>query len=165
MRLIAPKDAVVALRSFPRRFRAALRPTDDENFDEFAHRVGSTGSAPIDHLVDAGRSLALLRHALDRVLQESAPVLPPGVLDRAAREWPGAPGALDDELDALDGEANEFAERVDRVPADDWSREATLAGADGRTVTAHQILDEAVQTAVTDLDAATKALQDVRHAR
>ena len=37
---LSPSDAAVTLRSLPRRFRAALRPVDDDNLDEFAGRVG-----------------------------------------------------------------------------------------------------------------------------
>jgi hypothetical protein len=158
---VSPSDGAVALRSLPRRFRAALRPTDDDNFDEFAQRVGSSGRAPLDYLVDANRSLPYLQQALEQVLRDESPVLPPAVLDASAREWPGAAGSLVDELGHLETEANAFADRVSRVASGDWTRTATVAG--GGEVTALEILDEAVRTAIADLRAAETTMNEVRH--
>ena len=157
---VSPSDGAVALRSLPRRFRSALRPTDDDNLEEFAQRVGSGGMSPLDYLVDTNRSLPFLQRALEQVLREDSPVLPPAVLDASAREWPGAPGSLDDELDLLKTEAEAFASRVERVPSADWTRAGTVAG--GGEVTALQVLDEAVRTAIADLKSAQTTLNEVR---
>src|SRR4029077_10234551 len=47
-------DAVVALRSYPRRFREALAPVpDDPDIDELVHRISPDGTATIDHVVTA----------------------------------------------------------------------------------------------------------------
>ena len=158
---MSPRDGAVALRSLPRRFRAALRPIDDPDVEEWAERVSSSGHAPIDHLVDADRSLTLLRQALEQVLHHDGPVLTPGTFDPAAREWPPARGTLDDELGLLGTTADGFAEVVERVPAADWGRPATVAGT-GAAVTALDVLREAVRTAVTDLRLAGQAFAENR---
>ena len=157
---LSPSDGAVTLRSLARRFRSSLRPTDDDNLDEFARRVGSGGSAPIDHLVDASRSVALLHESLRKMLREHQPVLAPGVTDTSARAWPGEPGSLEDELDLLGTEAEAFAVTVERAGSDAWSRTATVAGGD--ELTALDVLREAVRTAITDLRAADQVMTEVR---
>ena len=158
---MSPQDGVVALRSLPRRFRAALRPFDDPDFDEWAERVASSGHAPLDHLVDADRSLTLLHHAFEQVLHHDTPVLVPAATDPAARDWPAARGGLVDELARLEETAEAFAAVAERVPAGDWSRTASVAG--GATeVTALDVLREAVRTGVTDLRAAERDFEENR---
>jgi hypothetical protein len=158
---LSPQDAAVTLRSLPRRFRTALRPADDDNFDELAERVASSGHAPIDHLVDADRTLTLLQRALEQVLHQDEPVLAPAVTDPGARDWPAARCDLDTELGHLATTANGFADAVDRVPARDWGRTGTVAGG-GRSVDALALLREAIRTAVSDLRAAQRDLDEVR---
>lgn len=158
---LSPSDGAVALRSLPRRFRAALRPIDDPDVEGWAEQVSSSGHAPIDHLVDADRSLTLLRQALEQVLRHDGPVLPPGAFDPAAREWPPVRGRLDDELGLLATTAEGFAAVAERVPAADWGRPATVAGGRG-DVTALDVLREAVRTGVTDLRLAEQAFAENR---
>lgn len=161
--LMSPNDGVVALRSLPRRFRAALRPVDDPECDEWAERVASSGHAPLDHLVDADRSLTLLRRALEQVLHHEHPVLAPAITDPSAREWPPVHSGLDGELGHLTATAEGFAAVADRVPPADWGRTAAVAG--GGEVTAFDILREAVRTAITDLRAAERDFDEVRRSR
>lgn len=158
---MAPQDGVVALRSLPRRFRAALRPFDDPDFDEWAERVTSSGRAPLDHLVDADRSLTLLHHAFEQVLHHDTPVLVPAVTDPAAREWPTVHSGLQGELAHLEETADGFASLVERVPAADWSRVGCVAGTD-TSVDALDLLREAVRTGITDLRDAERAFDEVR---
>lgn len=158
---LSPQDGVVALRSLPRRFRAALRPIDDPDVEAWAEQVSATGHAPIDHLVDADRTLTLLRQALEQVLHHDAPVLTPGTFEPSAREWPAGHGSLDDELDLLGTTAEGFAAVAERVPAADWGRPASVAGGRG-DVTALDVLREAVRTGVTDLRLAEQAFEENR---
>ena len=158
---MAPQDGVVALRSLPRRFRAALRPFDDPDFDEWAERVSSSGHAPLDHLIDADRSLTLLRHAFEQVLHHDTPVLVPAATDPAAREWPAVHSGLEGELAHLAETAEAFAALAERVAPGDWGRTATVAGG-GAEVTALDVLREAVRTGVTDLRAAERDFEEVR---
>lgn len=160
---LSPQDAVVTLRSLPRRFRTALRPTDDDNFDEFAERVASSGQSPLDHLVDADRSLTLLHNALEQVLHHDDPVLQPATTDAGARAWPPTNAGLEGELAHLDATANGLADLAERVAAADWGRTGHVADATG-TVEALDLLREAVRTAITDLRAAERDLDEVRRA-
>lgn len=158
---LAPLDGAVALRSLPRRFRAALRPIDDPDVEAWAEQVSSTGHAPIDHLVDADRSLTFLRQGLEQVLHHDRPALPPATLDPSAREWPEVRADLDGELELLSATVDGFATLVERVPAPDWGRPATVAGS-GAEVTALDVLREAVRTGVTDLRLAEQAFEENR---
>jgi len=158
---LSPQDAVVTLRSLPRRFRTALRPADDDNLDEFAERVGSSGRSPLDFLVDADRSLTLLHRSLEQVLRQDDPVLAPATLDPAAREWPSTHAGLDGELAHLEGSATELADLAERTAAADWGRTATVAGRSA-PIEALDVLREAVRTAITDLKAAEQTLDEVR---
>ncbi|MCB1016412.1 MAG: hypothetical protein KDB10_15080 [Acidimicrobiales bacterium] len=160
---MSPQDGVAALRSLPRRFRAALRPVDDPDVEEWAERVASSGHAPLDHLVDAERSIGLLAGALGQVLHHDTPVLVPATTDPAVREWPPHRGSLDDELARLGETAEALASLAERVPAGDWGRTATVAGGGG-SVSALDVLREAVRTAVTDLRAAERDFDEVRRA-
>ena len=81
---MTPQDGIVTLRSLPRRFRAALRPVADDDLDEFVERIGAAGRSPMDHLVDAGRSLTLLQHAFEQVQHHDRPVVPPAAIDPSA---------------------------------------------------------------------------------
>jgi len=158
---LSPQDKAVALRSLPRRFRAALRPIDDRIVEEWAEQVSSTGHAPIDHLVDADRSLTFLRQSLEQVLHHDRPALAPAALDPSARDWPPTRSGLDDELDLLAVTVDGFATLVERVPAGDWGRAATVAGS-GAELTALDVLREAIRTAVTDLRLAEHAFEENR---
>ena len=158
---MSPQDGVVALRSLPRRFRASLRPFDDPDFDEWAERVASSGCSPLDHLVDADRSLTLLRGSLEQVLHHDEPTLAPATLDPGARDWPQVHSGLQGELSHLEVTADGLAALAARVPAADWGRRATVAGTEG-TVEALDLLREAVRTGVTDLRAAERDIDEVR---
>lgn len=158
---LTPHDGIVTLRSLPRRFRAALRPVADDNLDEFVERMGSAGRSPMDHLVDASRSLTLLQQGFEQVQHHDCPTLPPATTDPAARDWPAGHGTLDDELGHLAEAAIAFADVADRVAAADWGRTGSVAGGDAE-VDALDLLREAVRTAVTDLHSAEQALDEVR---
>ncbi|HJR26074.1 MAG TPA: hypothetical protein VJ804_11405, partial [Acidimicrobiales bacterium] len=92
MTIRPPSDAVVALRSLPRRFRGLFAGREqDESPEDLAHRVGPDGAAPVDHVVAATGAVTFLGRALEQVLLEDDPVLHPAVLDREARDWGDAP--------------------------------------------------------------------------
>ncbi len=69
-RSLAPSDAVVALRSFPRRFRGVLARPDDDRYDpdEVARRIGPDGHSAADRLLAAAGVLALSRRRAGAVL-------------------------------------------------------------------------------------------------
>ena len=154
---ISPSDAAVALRSLPRRFREALE-VEDEDPEDIAGRPGPQGHSALDHLTRANRTLALLHRATQQAVMEDEPVLHPAVTDRSAREW-GAGGSLDTELAALTDEVNGFADGVEKAPSEAWERSASVAG--GGSVTAIELLDDAVSSAVDELRAAEEVVRAV----
>jgi hypothetical protein len=157
-----PADAVVALRSFDRRFRGLFAGLeDDESPEDLAHRNGSDGRSALDHVVAAARTLTFLGRALDQVLHEDDPVLHPAVLDRDEREWPDATGSVEERVSELAWEAGLLAERIERVSADDWSRRGRVARHDA-TASATAILWDAVDSAVEHLRAAERTMREVR---
>lgn len=145
---LLPADAAVALRSLPRRFRAATTPSPAS--DE-ATSTPPEDLAVLTLVVHTVRSLTLLDRALEQVLVTEAPVLHPAVLDRHRRTFDaGAHGSLEDVLAELDDIAPALADRVERSRPEDWHRVGRVAGHD-EPVTALDLVVEAVDTAVTDL--------------
>jgi hypothetical protein len=151
---LTPDDAVVALRSFPRRFRAALALADTDD-PGVLRQPGPDGLSALDHAGLAGNDLALLGEAVRQVLREQAAVLPAAVVDPAARpQAAGGPGSADAALDLVELEAEALAETAERVAPADWSRVATVPG--GRQVTALDVLREAVRATSVHLRGAER---------
>ena len=155
-------DALVALRSYPRRFSSLLSPLpgDEETIDAIARRVGPDGVSALDLLTDAVRSLGLLGQAIHQTVYGESPVLHAGVIDPSAREWPTIDESVGDLLAQLRDEATELADAADRVAYRDWDRSATIAG--GGTVHAIGLLREAVRTASDDLHGIESTLHATR---
>ena len=167
---LAPTDGAVALRSLPRRFGAVLRPPIAEDrpagHDDLVQRIGPDGHSAVDHTMHVVRSLILLDRAIERVLISDAPVLHPAVTDDHGRwvEADGHPPEPDDVLADLAAASERLAARVDRVPAADWSRTGRVAR-DGGTVSAHDLLREAVGQAVAHLHDAERTVAALRGRR
>ncbi len=157
---LAVPDAIVALRSFGRRFRATVLPlTDDPSLEELAERVGPDSVSALDIVVAVTNTWVLLGQALRQVLVDDDPVVPPGVTDRHARVWDPLPRAeVDHELVRLDGEADVLADAADAVSSRDWHRTARVAG--GSTIEAIDLIREAVRVGgqgLADAEAAIRA--------
>lgn len=94
-------------------------------------------------------------------MNADAPVVHPAVGDAGQREWDTSTTAtVEDALTELTVAANALADRVDRVPAGDWGRIAGLPG--GGTVTALDLVRDAVRTGHDELRAAERALAAAR---
>lgn len=158
-----PADAVVALRSLGRRWTALFAGLgEDESPDDLAHRVGPDGHSALDRAVRATRTLALLGRAVDQVLVEDDPILHPAVGDPAQRAWDGQEaGSVDDAIAELVHEAERLADRAGRVTASEWQRRARVASRDA-DVGALDVLWDAVDSAVAELNAAERTLREVR---
>ncbi len=131
-RSLTPSDAVVAVRSFPRRFRAALaRPDDaDERLDpdEVARRPDADGRSAVDHLAAAtGLVDALPALGADDVATDGA--------------------AISTLLDRLDAAAAGAVARIDAVSTDQWSERLPM-------------LQDAVGAIAGHLRAATRAMAE-----
>lgn len=146
---LSPSDAVVALRTFPRRYRAALLPMDDVEHEARALTIGPAGVSATDLAADSVRTLVVCERALHDIRVTDAPVLHPAVVDRSQRHWDAAvresPAAV---LAQLDDVTRSLADTVESIPTKDWTRTATCAGT---TVDALAVVREAVDTAVTNL--------------
>lgn len=157
-----PSDAIVALRSLGRRYRALFAGLGaDESPDDLAHRNGSDGRSALDHVVAATGTITFLGRALEQVLVENDPVLHPAVADPARREWPDATGLVEERVSELTWAADALAGRLEHVAAADWARQARVADHDAATSSA-AILWDAVDSAVEHLKAAERTLGEVR---
>lgn len=118
---VSPKDAVVAARSFPRRFRELLADVDD--------KVLRTRPAPATwsaleytaHLADTLDWMADTVHAM---VIEDEPTIPFYDPDEEAESRHYNDQDVAAVLDHLDAAANRFADVLDRVSPDDWGRTA-----------------------------------------
>ena len=157
-----PSDAVVALRSLGRRFRALFAGLeDDESPDDLAHRVGEKGRSAFDHLTAASRMLTTHDRALEQVLVEDDPALDPMSTDTHEREAEQQrSGSVEERISELQIDADSLAERADRAGAHDWERSGRLD--DGGSVTASEILWDAVDRAVDHLRDAGRVIDEVR---
>ena len=166
---LSPSDAAVAVRSFPRRFRAVLaRPEDDTaddtataDPDELARRIGPDGRSAADHLIAADGVLALLDRALEQVRSDDDPVLHPAVQDVRGASWDDEHTPLPALLDQLDRTAERCADRIDAVPTDDWGRQVRVADADMPVGTV-DIVREAVDVVAGHLRSAERTITAVR---
>lgn len=161
---LAAPDAVVALRSYPRRFRSAVLPiADDPTVEAFAERIGPDGESAVDIVVAVANSWVLIGQALRQVLINDDAVVHAGATDPSAREWEVPPGtSVDGALERLGDEATALADAVDAVPSRDWSRTGSVAG--GGTVTALDLVREAVRTGGQGLADAEAAIAAARAA-
>jgi hypothetical protein len=162
-RLSGP-DAVVALRSYPRRYRAAILPTDDPDTEELAYQVGPDGHSAVDHVVTTTHTFVLLGEALRQTLMGDRPTVHAAVADASAREWPTPPGlTVADALDHLRDEAESLATSAAKIELNAWNHTAQVAG--GGTVTAADIVKEAVRAGSEHLEAATADVTAARARR
>ena len=146
---LSPADAAVALRTMPRRYRAALLPVDGPEMEARATTIGARGVSPTDLASDTVRSLVILERALHDVRLSDDPALHPAVLDRSARHWDaGVRETPHSVLAQLDDVCTSFADAIDAVATTDWARTGTTGG---RPVDAVTIVREAADTAGENL--------------
>ena len=157
-----PSDAIVALRSFPRRFRALfLGLGEDESPDALAIRPAPDGATALGHVVAATDALATASRGLSQILVTDDPLVDAMPQGSAT---PTAPtGSVDERVSELSWEADALADRLDGVTADDWAR--TGHAPDGATVSALALLWQAVDAAAERLRAAERTLREARQAR
>ena len=159
---MSPNDAVTALRSYPRRFRSVLAPiADDENIEEMAQQAGPDGQSAVELTADVVRTWSVLREALRQIQVADTPVVHAAVLDASQRQWEAPVNeTVESVLAQLDDEATELADMVASTASAEWTRTADVAG--GGSVTALDVVKEAVRVGHDDLDAVERTLQAVR---
>lgn len=161
---LGPADCAAALRSFPRRYRAALASLEeDESPDDLAHHAGPDGRSAIDHVDHVARATGMIGSALHDILTREDAALQPEVFDDGARAW-AATGdkSMESALDHLTVEVRQLAGQIDATHGEQWALGATIAGPGGRRVTALDLAREAAKTGAEHLRAAEAAMQAAR---
>jgi hypothetical protein len=157
-----PSDGVVALRSLPRRFRAAFAGLgEDESPDALAVRPAADGTSALGHVAAASAALAATAQALQQVLADDDALVSP--LPQPVGGTPA--GTVEERVSEVGWEAEALADRVEHVSADEWARVATVAGGSGTRVSAADVFWQGVDAAVDQLKAAERTLAEVRQSR
>jgi hypothetical protein len=164
-------DAAVALRSLARRFRESFRPGElagDLVAADVAKAPPGGGPSPLALVESTARGFTALRGATEQVLVHDDPELPTDLLDRPARDQPaeggrgvgaGSASELAGALDRLRSAAESLADRAQHVSLKDWGRTGRVGSG---TVSAIELVQEAVATGRTYLDQLGPALDGVR---
>ena len=137
--MISPADAAVALRSYPRRWKGAFAVVEDEDeglalLDRGSPSANELRARAVGRMEAARAQVHRIRTADDPDLTAAGPST--GDLEAAALA---------------------LAEDVEGLPSDDWSRTGRL---DGATVTALELVSDAVQGVSDDLRQAERTLRD-----
>lgn len=150
---MTPGDAAVAVRSFPRRWRALFaRIAGDEDPGDVLRRHGSSSPSALALAQRTVEVLAVTDERLGRIQREDSPALsgdPP----------PATPGEPEEVLDSLDRVADELARTVEGIDASQWRRPAALGG---ETTDALGVLTAGVEAAAANLRQADDVLEEVR---
>ncbi len=167
---LSPGDAVVALRSYPRRFRGLLTTFgDDERPDDLLNRPGADGFSALVHAQGVAEDLAVLAGALRSIGRDHRPVLAAdavGALRVFGDRVPSGDRAehrdADAVLDRLSREATALADQAEGTPADGWARTGVEAGGTGRELTALDVVRAAVRRGAQGLRTVEQALAAAR---
>lgn len=137
---ITAPDAVVALKSFPRRWRSALSVlADDPEADELVRRRPDPSSwSAVEHAWYVADLLEWHRQRVDRARVSDRL----GLADDDPRRWPEERGYRDrplgGALDAIDEAAPALAATLERLHGDDWRRAARVGDEDVTLLTMAQ---------------------------
>ena len=157
---LSPGDAVVAMHTWPRRYRAAFASRDDGSIAEIALRLGPDGVSALELAVQTVRTWVLLEKALRDIRLADSPMLHPAVADPAARVWDSyATETLDSVLDQIDDTSASLADVIASTPTTDWARTARVAG--GAAIDALSVAREAVRVGADNLRAIERTLSAV----
>ncbi len=158
-----PRDIVISLRTFPRRYRAVTGPVASN--PELAALDGVPdvdGISLLERVGDVARTLALLTLEIHRTVIEDEPVLNPGAQPGALRDWTEGPDlGLSAAAELLAGEATDMADELDGLASNDWNRTAKIAGS-GAVVTVTDLAREAVRVSAEQLYKAEAQLAQLR---
>ncbi|MDQ3107063.1 MAG: DinB family protein [Actinomycetota bacterium] len=155
---LTPTDAVVALRSFPARWRDALAVhlDDSDPAATLAARPAASAWSALEHAGHVRDVLHALDIRLQRLLREDEPVLPEThVTPPSGANEQGAAVILA----ALTVSTDQFSQTVELAPAAAWGRRGRRSG---QTVTALDLVREAIHEGSHHLRVATSTLHDLR---
>ena len=133
---VRPPDAVVAIRSYPRRYRRLLvRLDDEEGAGVVTRRPGPGQWSALEHAVYVADVLEAVGRALERVRVHDGPSI-----DIEVRA-PG-PEPVDAVLSRLEAASEHLASVADAMAGKDWQRSGRVPA--GEPVTALALLGHAV---------------------
>jgi hypothetical protein len=159
-------DSIVALRSFPRRWRAAFALLDAEDDDVLRRRPSPTVWSGLEYLAHTRDAIAVNGWGLAKTVIEDHPVLEwpgDGDVDKPADDNPVSttPDA-ETGLSELSANVERVADKASRTDAGDWRRPATLRGSRDEEVDALWFLHHCVHEGVHHLRDVQRVLQQVR---
>ncbi len=164
---LRPADALVALRSLPRRFTEAFAVADTDRYappgapgEEVArpYRADAEGWTPLGHLVAAAHAVSLATAALDAIWHSDHAEVTRAAVDVARRVRDPAPaGLVADRCAELAWEVDALADVAGERHGPEWVRTGTVEGT-GETVRAVDVLQLAVADCVDHLTRARAAL-------
>jgi hypothetical protein len=160
------QDSVTALKSFPRRWRAAFALMDAEDDEVLRRRPTPTVWSALEYLAHTRDAVAVNAWAMNEALVKDHPVL----------EWPGGgdPGGPADDhpisttpdaetgLGELTANLERAVAKAERTDAGDWRRGVTLTGGRDEEVDALWFLHHLVHEGVHHLRDVQHVLQQVR---
>ena len=128
---ISPPDAVVAVRSYPRRFREAMALDGEPDRDRLlrARPAPETWSA-LEYACHVTDIFELMVDVIRRMTVEDHPTLGFKDPDQLAVDARYAEQDPDEVLDRMGPAAEGLADAIGRVGADDWSREGAFPWGD-----------------------------------
>ncbi|MBV8691764.1 MAG: DinB family protein [Actinobacteria bacterium] len=152
---LSPSDAVVALRSFPRRFRGLLATDDDDPEGVAMRRPDAAGWSAREHAAHVANAVEQAAADLQAAhREEGAAVADP------AQAPPSGATDVDSTLAHLSSASDALVAAIDRYNPDDWKR--TVRAPDGRTVDALWIVRAAVQEGARHLRQAEQVIAQVK---
>ena len=160
---VSVSDAVLALRTFPRRWRGALTLPADEPDDVLRRRPSPEVWSALEYLAHTRDSIAVNGWAMSEALTKDAPVL----------EWPeqqedptGEPISTTPDAETglaeLAASCERVAAKAEHVDAGDWRRPVTLRGGRDEQVDALWFLHHCVHEGSHHLRDVHDVLQRVR---
>ena len=152
---LSPADAVVALKSFPRRYRALLATDDDDPDGVAQRRPDASGWSALEHAAHVANALEQAAADLDAALRSEGIT----VADPASAAASGA-SDVESTLSRLDAASQRLVDAIGRYRPDDWARKVSTP--DGRTVDALWIVRAAVQEGARHLRQAEQVIAQVK---
>ncbi len=159
---ISPRDAALAVRTYPRRYRYILTHFGPgEDVDDVIRRRphGGVSWSALEHAAHAADTLDLLAPAIRRVTTETNPRLSfPDAIERAEAERYNEQGLLD-VLSRMETACADLSMTIEYMDPNDWSRTATV---DGETREAIDLARDAVHQGAHHLREIERVLAEVR---
>jgi hypothetical protein len=153
-RTVNPPDAVVALRSYPRRYRALLvRPDDEEGADIVTRRPAPDRWSALEHAAHVTDVLGLVHDAVGTIRLHDVPEV-------AIEPGPPRAGPVDDVVGALAATSERLAGLIGELSDDDWKRAGRLPT--GEAVTILDLVRHAVHVGAHHRREIERVLREVR---